>query len=607
MRRAFDDPTMVDYRAPLDDMRFSLTRVVDLPRVTRLPGFEDFDPETLDAVLEEAAKVAESVLAPLNFSGDQTHARLVEDGVVRMPDGFRAAYEAYRDGGWNAVPFDPEFGGGGLPWAVAFAVQEMWHSANMAFGLCPLLNQGAVELLQAHGSDAQRTTYLEKLISGHWTGTMNLTESQAGSDLSQVRTRAVPAPEAGPNAYRLKGQKIYITYGEHDLAQNIVHMVLARLRDAPEGTKGMSLFIVPKFLPTDDGTVGTRNDVQCVSLERKLGINASPTCTMAFGDQSEGAIGYLVGAQHQGLKLMFTMMNNARLAVGLEGVAIAERAFGQALAFARERVQSRHVERPRDPPVRIIEHADVRRMLLTMKALTQAARALTYEAAAQLDLAKRDPDREARQRAQSRVDLLTPVVKAWSTDVGCEVASLGVQVHGGMGYVEETGAAQFYRDARIAPIYEGTNGIQANDLVFRKVLRDRGAAALAFIDDARQTCASLEAAGGPALSAIRKRLQEGVDALETATRWMVDTGHPHPERAAAGAYPFTTMFGIVAGGQMMARAALAASEEPEGDFVKSKLACARFYAEQLLPRASAHLTPIVEGHHVVTETSEALI
>ena len=588
-------------------MRFSLSRVVDLARVTRLPGFEDFDPEMLNAVLEEASKVAESALAPLNLSGDQAHARLVEEGVVRMPDGFKAAYETYRDGGWNAVPFEPEFGGGGLPWVVAFAVQEMWHSANMAFGLCPLLNQGTVELLQAHGSESQKKTYLNKLISGHWTGTMNLTEPQAGSDLSQVRARATPAPEAGPGAYRIKGQKIFITYGEHDLASNIIHMVLARLPDAPEGTKGISLFIVPKFLPTDDGGLGARNDVQCVSLEHKLGINASPTCTMVFGDQSEGAMGYLVGAEHQGLKLMFTMMNNARLAVGLEGVAIAERAFGQALAFARERVQSRHVDRPKDPPVRIIEHADVRRMLLTMKALTQAARALTYEAAVQLDLAKREPDGEARRRAQARVDLLTPVIKTWSTDVGCEVASLGVQVHGGMGYVEETGAAQHYRDARIAPIYEGTNGIQANDLTFRKVLRDRGTAALAFIDDARQTCAALEGAKDPALMAIRKRLGEGIDALESATRWMVDVGRQHAERAAAGAYPYASLFGTVAGGHMMARAALAAREEPEGDFTKGKLACARFYAEQILPRAGAYLVPIVDGHHVVTEIPEVLI
>ena len=598
---------MVPYAAPLDDMRFTLNDVVDLARVTQLPGFEDFDPDMLHAVLDEAAKVAETVLAPLNLSGDQAHARLVEDGVVRMPDGFKAAYEAYRDGGWNAVPFDPAYGGGGLPWAVAFAVQEMWHSANMAFGLCPLLNQGAVELLQVHGSEEQRKTYLEKLISGHWTGTMNLTEPQAGSDLSQVRSRAVPAPEGRPGAYWIKGQKIFITYGEHDLAPNIVHMVLARLPDAPEGTKGISLFIVPKFIPGEDGTLGRRNDVQCVSLEHKLGINASPTCTMAFGDQSDGALGYLVGAEHQGLKLMFTMMNNARLSVGLEGVAIAERAFAQALAFARERVQSRHVERPRQPPVRIIEHADVRRMLLTMKALTQAARALTYEAAVQLDLAKRDPDAETRRRAQARVDLLTPVVKTWSTDVGCEVASLGVQVHGGMGYVEETGAAQHYRDARIAPIYEGTNGIQANDLIFRKVLRDQGTAALAFMDEVRQTCSALETEANGAYSTMRRRLTEGVEALHTATRWIIDEGGPHPERAAAAAYPYASLFGTVAGGHMMARAALAAGQAPKSPFTESKLACARFYAEQILPRALGYLPMIVDGHHVVTETPESLI
>ena len=599
----------VPYTVPVQDMRFTLDQVVKLEDLTALPGFEEAGADMVQVVLTEAAKLASSVLAPLNYAGDRQHSRLVSEGVVKTPDGFKAAYDQYRDGGWNAVPFDPEYGGQGLPWAVAFAVQEMWQSSNMAFGLCPMLNQGAVELLHAHGSEAQKATWLEKLISGHWTGTMNLTEPQAGSDLSQVRAKAERAPELGEDVYRIKGQKIFITYGEHDMAENIVHLVLARLPEAPEGTKGISLFIVPKFLVNEDGTLGARNDVQCVALEGKMGINASPTCTMAFGDESEGAVGSLIGAEHQGIKYMFTMMNNARLAVGLQGMAIASRAYDQALAYAKDRVQSRSMTRPKDPPAPIIEHPDVRRMLLTMKAKTEAARALAYYAGKHLDLASRHPDAAVRARAAATVDLLTPVVKGWGTDVGCEVTSLGVQVHGGAGYVEETGAAQHFRDARINPIYEGTNGIQANDLVFRKVIRDSGAAAKAFVIELHETAATLEASGTPALLGIGARLKEGAAALEAATTYIVKAGRDDAVGAAAGAYNYMTLFGLVAGGFMMAKAALAATRKPAGydaAYLEGKVATARFYADQILPQALGLVAPITEGAASINDFAEAM-
>ncbi|MCA9553538.1 MAG: acyl-CoA dehydrogenase [Myxococcales bacterium] len=599
----------VPYTVPVQDMRFTLEQVVKLEDLTALPGFEEAGADMVQAVLEEAAKLASSVLAPINFAGDRQHSKLVAPGVVQTPEGFKAAYDQYRDGGWNAVPFDPEYGGQGLPWAVAFAVQEMWQSANMAFGLCPMLNQGAVELLQAHGSEEQKKTWLEKLISGHWTGTMNLTEPQAGSDLSQVRAKAERAPDLGDEIYRIKGQKIFITYGEHDLAENIVHMVLARLPEAPEGTKGISLFIVPKFLVNEDGSLGARNDVQVVALEGKMGINASPTCTMAFGDESEGAVGYLVGAEHQGIKYMFTMMNNARLAVGLQGMAIAARAYDQAVVYAKDRIQSKSMTRPKDPPAPIIEHPDVRRMLLTMKAKTEAARALAYYAGKHLDLGSRHPDAAVRAKAQATVDLLTPVVKGWGTDVGCEVSSLGVQVHGGAGYVEETGAAQHFRDARIAPIYEGTNGIQANDLVFRKVIRDSGAAAKAFISDLLETAAGLEGSGNATLLGIGARMKEGAAALETATTYIVGAGQSDPVGAAAGAYNYMTLFGLVAGGSMLGKAALAAASRPAGfdaQYLDGKIATARFYAEQILPQAQGLVAPITQGAASLNEFAEAM-
>lgn len=596
---------MIPYSAPVEDMRFVLNRLVGLADLASLPGLEEATPDLVDAVLEEAAKLAGDVIAPLNTVGDR-QGSVLENGVVRTPDGFRQGYDAYRDGGWNAVPFDPAFGGQGLPWAVAFAVQEMWQAANLSFGLCPLLNQGAVEAIEAHGTTTQKEVFLPKLISGEWTGTMNLTEPQAGSDVGAVRTKAVPQ---GDGTYRITGQKIYITYGEHDLADNIIHLVLARLPDAPEGTRGISLFLVPKLLVNDDGSLGTRNDLRCVSLEHKLGIHASPTAVMAFGDE-EGAIGTLVGQENQGLKCMFTMMNNARLSVGLQGVAIGERAYQQARDYARTRVQSKDLTQPKAPAVPIIRHPDVRRMLMSMRARVEAIRALAYLAAGDLDRAKRHPDAAVRAAAHARVDLLTPIVKGYGTDAGVEIASLGVQIHGGMGFIEETGAAQHYRDARITPIYEGTNGIQANDLVFRKVLRDGGAAARAFIAEMRALDPTLDAGAGDDLAVIRTALADGIDALEDATAWLLADGVQDPAVAAAGAAAYLELFGIVSGGWVLARAAgmaVAALATRDGDpaFWEAKLITARFFAEQVMPKARSLVAPITQGHRSTLALDEA--
>lgn len=543
---------MPDYFPPLKDMRFVLEHVVGLSSLPAHPDLGVIDGEMTDAILDPAAKLAAEVLAPINHRGDQEGASLKTGDVTTAP-GWKEAYAAYREGGWNAVPFSPEFGGQGLPWLLAFAVQEMWQGANMSFGLCPLLNQGAVEAIESHGSAEQKSEYLEKLISGEWTGTMNLTEPQAGSDLSAIRSKAVLQEDG---SYKITGQKIFITYGEHDLAENIIHLVLARTPDAPEGVKGISLFIVPKILKD-----GRRNDVVCAGLEHKLGIHASPTCTMVFGEK-DGAVGYLIGAEHEGLKYMFTMMNNARLSVGLQGVAIAEAACQKAVAYAKDRQQGKKA---------IIEYADVKRMLLTMRSLTQAGRALTYEAALKIDLA-----RGGDEKAQARVDLLTPLVKAWCTDLAQEVTSLGVQVHGGTGFIEETGAAQFFRDARILPIYEGTNGIQAADLVFRKVLRDGGAAAKAYLQEIQDI--------------FDGRQAETLEAVEQATDWILETGDKNPEAVAAASSAYLKSFAVLAGGAMMKKSARAAREqleagEGDSDFLTRKIETARFYMQQVLPVA----------------------
>jgi len=593
---------MTDYVAPLADIRFTATRLAGFDEVAALPGAEDLTIELADSIFEEAGKFAGEVLGPLNVIGDRQGSRL-ENGVVRTPDGWADAYKSFVQGGWNSVPFSPDFGGQGLPWIVSIALQEMWTSANMAFSLCPMLTQGAVEAITHHGSDKQKATYLPKLISGEWTGTMNLTEPQAGSDVGAVRTKAVK----NGDHYLITGQKIFITYGDHEMTENIVHLVLARLPDAPAGVKGISLFIVPKYMVGADGSVGQRNDLRCASLEHKMGIHASPTAVMAYGDNG-GAIGYLVGEENKGLQYMFTMMNNARLAVGLEGVAIAERATQRAANFARERVQSRDIAGTDAKPVTIIHHPDVRRMLLTMKGLTEATRALAYLAAASIDLAKRHPDPETRQRRQALVDLLIPVVKGWSTEVGSEVAAIGVQVHGGMGFIEETGAAQYMRDAKIAEIYEGTNGIQANDLIGRKLTRDGGATAKAFIGRMKGIDGRL-AEAGPEFATLRAALAEGVSALDSATDWILNAQKGDPRDAAAGAMPFMRLWGTVAGGWMLAEGALAAKSElgtgGDDDFLKAKIVTARFYGEHILPRASSLKAAATAGGATVMEMAEA--
>lgn len=557
------------YKAPVADMKFILKEVVGLGRLEKA---RDLDDQMIETILEEAGKLATDVLDPLNVTGDRTGAKL-EGGKVKTPPGFKEAYRQYREGGWNGVPFNPDYGGQGLPLALAFAVQEMWQSANMSFGLCPMLNQAAVEAIDIHGTQEQKDVYLAKLISGEWTGTMNLTEPQAGTDLAALKSKAVRQPDG---SYKLTGQKIFITYGEHDCAENIIHMVLARTPDAPEGVKGISLFLVPKFIPDAQGKPGAANDVQCVGLEHKMGIHASPTCTMQYGDNG-GATAWLIGQENDGLKCMFTMMNNARLSVGLQGVAIAERAYQHALDYARNRVQGTKISEKSGARVAIIEHPDVRRMLLSMKAQIEAGRMLAYEAAFAIDCAHQGDD-----AAQAKVDLLTPVVKSWCTDMACAVASTGVQIHGGMGFIEETGAAQYYRDARITPIYEGTNGIQALDLSMRKILANKGVAAAAWIAGARTDIKALPDESG------RQALGAALGALEEATGWMLEQGRKGDlESVAAVNMPYLNAFGAVAGGVMLARAAAG------GD--RDRVLTAAFYNSHILPAYKGYIDTVLHG------------
>jgi alkylation response protein AidB-like acyl-CoA dehydrogenase len=586
-------------------MQFVLKELVDLDAISALPGCEEVTADLVDAVLEEAGKFATGVLDPLNWPGDREGARW-KDHVVTAPSGFKEAYARFVEAGWAAVGGDPVYGGQGLPHVLSQQLSEMWNSACMSFCLCPMLTSGAMLAIARHGSDVQKATYLPNLVSGKWTGTMNLTEPQAGSDLSAVRTRAVPEGDH----YRIYGTKIYITWGEHDMAENIVHLVLARLPDAPEGVKGISLFIVPKFLLNPDGSPGARNDVKCVSIEHKLGIHGSPTAVMAYGD-TEGAIGYLVGEPHQGLAYMFTMMNFARLEVGVEGVALAERAYQHALEYARQRVQGREIGVKAGERVTIIHHPDVRRMLMSMKAQTEAMRALAAAAAEALDHALMSPDPEVGRRGQGKFDLLTPVVKGWCTEQCIEVASTGIQIHGGMGFIEETGAAQYLRDARITAIYEGTTGIQANDLIGRKLAFEKGATAYAVIEEIRALDGELsQHANHPALSVIRRALREGVDALAEATAWLLETYPHNPRAAAAGAVPYLKLWGTVGGGWQMARAALVAKQRLDADgadhdFYRAKLGTARFYAEHVLPLAHAYRTEVVHGSTSVLALEEA--
>jgi 3-(methylsulfanyl)propanoyl-CoA dehydrogenase len=581
---------MSTYAAPLKDMRFVLNELAGLSEVAKLPGCEEATPDTVDAILEEAARFASGVLDPLNRSGDQEGSKW-SDGEVRTPKGFRDAYRQFAEGGWNALPFEPDWGGQGLPKLVATPVDEMWTSANMSFSLCPLLTQGAVHALALRGSEKLQQTYIPRMVAGEWTGTMNLTEPQAGSDLALVKTRAVRVKdEKLGDHYRISGQKIFITYGEHDLTRQIVHLVLARTPEAPEGTKGISLFVVPKFLVKPDGSLGDRNAARCASVEHKLGIHASPTAVMIY----ENAVGYLVGEENRGLETMFIMMNAARFGVGLEGVAIAERAFQRALAFSKERLQGRDLAAG-GKTVPIIRHPDVRRMLMLMKSQTEAMRALAYVVAAALDFANRDPDGERRKRHQAFVDLMIPIVKGWSTETGIEIASLGVQVHGGMGFVEETGAAQYLRDARITTIYEGTTGIQAMDLVGRKIAREGGATAKAWLGELKAFDAELARSGNADIQSLRAQLAAGAQAFGDCVQFIV--AEKNPLTAFAGAVPFLKLAGIVAGGWQMARAALAAERNLSKDksFHEAKIATARFYGDHVLVQAPGLRDTVVKG------------
>ncbi len=581
---------MSTYAAPLKDMRFVMNELAGLGELAKLPGFEDATPDTVDAILDEAARFASGVLDPLNWSGDQEGSKW-QDGKVTTPKGFREAYKQYVEAGWGALPLDPEWGGQGLPKLVATAVEEMWASANMSFSLCPLLTQGAIEALLLRGSDELKKRFLPKMVEGTWTGTMNLTEPQAGSDLSLVRTKAVRQGDH----YLISGQKIFITYGEHDLAENIVHLVLARTPDAPEGVKGISLFVVPKFVLNADGSLGKRNSANCASIEHKLGIHASPTAVMVF----ENAVGYLVGEENKGLAYMFIMMNAARFGVGMEGVSIAERAFQRALAFAKERLQGRDLTEG-GGTVPIIRHPDVRRMLMLMKSQTEAMRALAYVVAAAMDTAERHADKETRQRMQAFVDLMIPVVKGWSTETGIDIASLGIQVHGGMGFIEETGAAQHLRDARITTIYEGTTGIQANDLIGRKIAREGGATVKAWLEHLQQFDAELAKSRQPDIAKVRGALATASKALAEAVEYLLATFGKDVKAASAGAVPFLRLMGIVAGGWQLARSALIAERrlaEGKGDkaFYQAKIATARFFADQLLSQAPGLASAVTSG------------
>jgi len=600
---------MATYRAPLEDMLFVLRQLAGIDELAALPDFADAGYDTARAVLEECAKFNEGVVAPLNRSGDLQPATL-DHGEVKSSPGFAEAFRGFAEGGWQGVQHPEQFGGQGLPKLVATPCIEMLNSANLSFALCPLLTDGAIEALLTAGSPTQQALYVPNLISGDWTGTMNLTEPQAGSDLALVRTEAVPQPDG---SYRIFGQKIFITYGEHDMAKNIVHLVLARTPDAPEGIKGISLFVVPKYMVDEQGESGKRNDVWCASIEHKLGISASPTAVLLYGDDKgevgAGAIGYRIGEENRGLEYMFVMMNAARFAVGIQGIAVAERAYQQAVAYAKERVQSRDVAGS-SGPVTIIHHPDVRRLLMSMRAQTEAARALAYVAAAHSDWAHHATDDATREQHRRLYEYLVPIVKGWSTEMSIEVASLGVQVHGGMGFIEETGAAQYYRDARILTIYEGTTAIQANDFVGRKTVRDRGAVARQFLEQVRETEQALEERGGDDLVAIAARLRTGREALSRAVDYVVDTFGDDVRSVFAGSVPYLKLAGVVLCGWQMARAASKAQAMRSagvGDarFLDAKITTARFYADHILVQAPGIADTIVEGARGVLALPES--
>ena len=585
---------MSDYRAPVKDMRFVMDEIVGLDEIAQLPGYEEATPDMADAILDEAAKFTGGVLAPLNRIGDQQGCRL-DAGGVTTADGWKDAYKAFCDSGWNGLAMPVDFGGQGLPETFGIAVKEMTASANMAFSLCPMLTGGSIQAMLTCASDELKAVYLEKMITGEWTGTMNLTEPQAGSDLALIRSRAEPQADG---SYKVFGQKIFITYGDHDMTDNIVHLVLARLPDAPAGVRGISLFLVPKFLVNADGSLGERNDAHCVSIEHKLGIHASPTAVLAFGDNG-GAVGYLLGEPNRGLEYMFVMMNEARMGVGLQGVALGERAYQQALGYARERKQGRDAVTG-EALVTIDHHPDIRRMLMAMKSRVEACRATTYYAAGLLDRAHAGTDAEQKKRDLWLAEFMIPIVKGGGTEMGIEVTSLGIQVYGGMGYIEETGAAQHWRDSRITTIYEGTTGIQANDLIFRKLMRDQGATARVVFGEVAATARALAESDRAELQAIGRRLDAGLKAWSEATDWLLANAKTGVSGVLTAAVPYLDLAVIVSGGWLMGKAALAAAgylEKGEGDlpFYKAKLASAAFYADQMLPQAAAKAATVMAG------------
>ncbi len=579
---------MSDFRAPLDDIRFALRHVADLDSLAELDAFAHADPELCDGLLDEAARFFQEVVAPTNRDGDTVGSQRNSDGSVTAAPGLAKAYRRGVEAGWGGLGFPEEYGGGGFPWVLGIAVQEMLTAANMGFSLCPLLTQGAIEALIHHGTETQKEMYLQKMVSGEWSGTMNLTEPHAGSDVGALTSKAEPADDG---SWRIKGQKIFITWGEHDMADNIIHLVLARTPGCPPGTKGISLFIVPKFLVNDDGSLGERNDLSCVSIEHKLGIHASPTCVMSYGD-GDGAIGYLLGEEHQGMRCMFTMMNSARLSVGLEGVAIAERAYQQALAYSHERVQGRAVGAAAGTESPIVDHPDVRRMLLDMKSCISAMRGLCYRNAEALDLAAHGPDADTRQSAEELAALLTPLSKSWSTDLGCELTSTGVQIHGGMGFIEETGAAQHFRDARITPIYEGTNGIQAIDLVGRKLGMRSGGVVGDHLDSIAATVDSLD--GIDAMALVRTTLADALAATADATAWLLERSSTDPTDMLAGAMAYLNMLAITTGGQVLADGALSVSGG-DPDEAADRALLARFFAANRLAAVPGLLAAVKSG------------
>ena len=587
------------YKAPLKDMLFNIQHIANIEEVAKIPGFEDAGFETAQAVLKECAKFNEGVLSPLNWKGDQTPSSW-KAGVVTTTPGFKEAFKQYAEGGWQGLQHPADYGGQGLPKTIGAACGEMLNSANMSFALCPLLSDGAIEALLTAGSDDLKATYLEKLVSGQWTGTMNLTEPQAGSDLAMVRSRAEPQ---GDGTYKVFGTKIYITYGEHDMVENIVHLVLARVSGAPEGVKGISLFVVPKFMVKADGSLGERNDVHCVSIEHKLGIKASPTAVLQYGDKG-GAVGYVVGEENRGLEYMFIMMNAARYAVGMQGIAVAEMAYQKAVSFARDRVQSRPVDGSVKASVPIIHHPDVKRMLMTMRAYIEGCRAMASSAAAAYDASHHHPDAEVRKQNHAFYEFMVPLVKGYSTEMSLDVTSMGVQVHGGMGFIEETGAAQYLRDAKILTIYEGTTAIQANDLVGRKTSRDGGQTAKAIAAQIEFTEAALLKQGNADAVAVAKRLKAAREAFVDVVGFVADNTKASPNAVFAGSVPYLMLAGNVVAGWQMARSLLAAQGELakgiDADFMKAKITTARFYADHLLTKTPGMRDSIVEGAESVT-------